>query len=53
MGVMTVESVGDSSSKGSVITKPSRVEMLVDGDRVTGDTGTTSVSEVVDSIGGG
>lgn len=49
---MDVESIGDSSSEGSVIVKSDRVETLVDGDWATGDTGTVSVSEVTDLSGG-
>ena len=52
--VMTVGSMGESSSEISAMVKSDRVETLMDGDWGTGDAGTVSISgAVTDSSGGG
>jgi len=50
---MAAGSMEDSSSEGSAMVKSDRVEMLIDGDCVTGDAGTVSVSQVTGSGEGG
>ena len=44
---MIVRPTGDSSSEVSAMVKSDKVEMLMDGDWVTGDSGVVSVSGVV------
>ena len=50
---MAVESAGDSSSEVSATVKSDRVEMLTDGELMTGDAGRVFASEAVTDSGRG